>query len=95
LFEETVGIGKTVVDSMCMAHGVKDNSCRYSEYMILTHQFRGGRRVNFYHGHIRSVDLLDTPEGWRLELMALFAVSTTEGQDTHRGCVGTFICGIC
>ena len=90
-----MGIGKAVVDGMCAACGVKDNCCRYSEYVVLAHQFRGGRGLNFYYGHIRSVDLLDTPEGWRLELMALFAVSTTEGQDTHRGCVGARVCGIC
>jgi len=30
--------------------------------MIALQQFRRGRRVNFYYGHIYAVDLLHTPE---------------------------------
>jgi len=62
LFEETLGIRKAVVHRVRSARGIQNDRGWKGEDMIALQQFRRGRRVNFYYGHIYTVDLLHALE---------------------------------
>jgi len=47
---------------MRLARGIQNDRGRKGEDMIALQQFRRGRRVNFYYGHIYTADVLHALE---------------------------------